>query len=452
MPLDQHIAFKAVSGGLEQDLETVPGFRSRHVFAAKFDDIMRHGYEPQPPGQSADFTRRRHGGALRNGQIEILSTMLRETSLSVRLQRSVVRASEWPSRYWTCSRGTSCLRRSVAVVARKEWQEKVPSGRPAALRRRLTIRRRSLPVSARSVSALAFHRGAEDGGLVGLAGDAGRLDEGFHLFLEIVPCRHLVDLAAFLAEVEPPLVAVGVLVADLEPGDGAGPRGGVGENHEQCLVAQADNVGRVDGSEEVLDLLLGKGGGLAFVGDMLGAADGGGGVETDAVIELLVGEEVAESREVLLFAGRGQRVTVLVEQVMLKVVADQEGRDDFEDDVIRPAPVKEAVDGALLGFAGVGVADARLEEVGVSVLGVWSGFLDDERWHDLAAGPVEVTAAHQHATVTVAVDACRHVNDFGNDFGLVWSMTSPLPGSGSCRNEESCIRRADAYHRLHPGQ
>ncbi len=85
VPLDQHIAFKAVSGGLEQDLETVPGFRSRHVFAAKFDDIMRHGYGPQPPNESGDFTRRRHDGALRLGQIEILSTMLRETSLSVRL-------------------------------------------------------------------------------------------------------------------------------------------------------------------------------------------------------------------------------------------------------------------------------------------------------------------------------------------------------------------------------
>jgi hypothetical protein len=71
VPLDQQISFKTVSGCLEQDLETVPGFRSRHVCAAKFDDVMSHGNGPQPLSESPDFTRRRHGGALRRGQIEI---------------------------------------------------------------------------------------------------------------------------------------------------------------------------------------------------------------------------------------------------------------------------------------------------------------------------------------------------------------------------------------------
>ena len=142
------------------------------------------------------------------------------------------------------------------------------------------------------------------------------------------------DLAAFLAEVEPPLVAVRVVVADLELGDGAGAGGGVGEDHEQGLVAQADDVGGVDGSEEVLDLVLGEGGGLALMGDVLGAADGGGGVEADAVIELLVGEEVPQRRQVLLLAGCGQGVAVLVEQMVLEIVADQEGRDVAEGDVL----------------------------------------------------------------------------------------------------------------------
>jgi hypothetical protein len=79
-------------------------------------------------------------------------------------------------------------------VARNEWQENVPFGTSAALRRRLTIRRRSLPVSARSVSALAFHRGREDGGSVGLVGEAGRLDVSFHLLLEIVAGGHMTGL------------------------------------------------------------------------------------------------------------------------------------------------------------------------------------------------------------------------------------------------------------------
>jgi len=95
--------------------------------------------------------------------------------------------------------------------------------------------------------------------------------------------------------------------------------GGVGEDHEQGLVAQADDVGRVDGSEEVLDLLLGEGGALALMGDVLGASNGGGGVETDTGIELLVGEKMPQGRQVLLLAGCGQRVAVLVEQMMLDI-------------------------------------------------------------------------------------------------------------------------------------
>ena len=97
----------------------------------------------------------------------------------------------------------------------------------------------------RSVSVpVALGGGAEEGGLIGLARKAGRIDVGFHLELEIVPGGDQVDLAAFLAEVEPPLHSIRVIIADLELGDGAGAGGGIGEDHEQGLVAEADRCCR----------------------------------------------------------------------------------------------------------------------------------------------------------------------------------------------------------------
>ena len=42
VPLNKHIPFLAVWGLFEQDLETVPGFRCRHVSAAKFSEVCRH--------------------------------------------------------------------------------------------------------------------------------------------------------------------------------------------------------------------------------------------------------------------------------------------------------------------------------------------------------------------------------------------------------------------------
>ena len=47
-------------------------------------------------------------------------------------------------------------------------------------------------------------------------------------------------------------------------------------------------------------------------GRLFGAADGGNGVEPDAVIELVVGEEVPQRRQVQLLAGCGEGVAVLI--------------------------------------------------------------------------------------------------------------------------------------------
>ncbi len=130
---------------------------------------------------------------------------------------------------------------------------------------------------------------------------------------------------------------------------------------------------------KVLDLLRLEGGRLAFMGDVSGAADRGGGVKADAVVELLVGEEVPQRRQVLLLAGRGEGVAVLVHEVVLQVIADEVGGDVAPGDLLGGAPGEEAVHGALVGQACVGVADAGLEEVGVGVLGVAAALLDDRR-------------------------------------------------------------------------
>jgi hypothetical protein len=42
VPLNKHIPFFAIWGLFEQDLETVPDFRHRHVFTAKFSEVWRH--------------------------------------------------------------------------------------------------------------------------------------------------------------------------------------------------------------------------------------------------------------------------------------------------------------------------------------------------------------------------------------------------------------------------
>ena len=188
------------------------------------------------------------------------------------------------------------------------------------------------------------------------------------------------------------------------------------------------DVAGVNGLEQVLDLGLVEGGGLAFVGDVLGTADGGGGVEDDAVIELLVGEEVAQGGQVLLFAGRGQGVAVLVVEVVLEVVADQEGGDVLEGDVVVAAPMEEAIDGVFVGFAGVGVADAGLEEIGVGILGVGAGFLDDDGSGDLAAEPLEAGSDRPGGKTSPSMRR-RHVN---NRF-LVLVHGTPLLRFGLCR-------------------
>ena len=91
-----------------------------------------------------------------------------------------------------------------------------------------------------------------------------------------------------------------------------------------------------------------------------------------------------------LMLGGDERAAVLVDEVMLDVVADEERRHLAQLQPADPAPAEEPIHGALVRLPGVGVADLRLEEVGVGVLGAGAGLADDGGRGDLAAEPLEV--------------------------------------------------------------
>jgi hypothetical protein len=68
------------------------------------------------------------------------------------------------------------------------------------------------------------------------------IEEGF----ELVVRRHLVALAAFLVEADPPALAVGEIIVDPHRHDGADAGEGVGHDADQGAVAQADQGRGVD--------------------------------------------------------------------------------------------------------------------------------------------------------------------------------------------------------------
>ena len=177
------------------------------------------------------------------------------------------------------------------------------------------------------------------------------------------------------------------------------------------------------------DLLVVEGGRLALVGDVLWAADRGGRVEDDAVVHLLVVEEVPQGGQVLFLRGGRQRVAGLVDEVMFEVVADQEGRDLPEFDPALLAESEEPVDGPLVGFPGIRIRDLRLEEIGIGVLGVGTGILDDLGRGDGAAEPLQVGVDDQLVPVAI-----RPVHGLDNlDLALRLVHDTPLLRSRSCR-------------------
>ena len=102
------------------------------------------------------------------------------------------------------------------------------------------------------------------------------------------------------------------------------------------------------------------------------------------MVHLLVVEEVSEAGQVLLLRGCRKGMAVLVDEVMIDVVADDERCDLAERQSSQAAPAEESIHGSFIRLLRVGIADLRLEEVGVGVLGVRTGLADDVGCGDLA--------------------------------------------------------------------
>jgi hypothetical protein len=82
-------------------------------------------------------------------------------------------------------------------------------------------------------------RRAEEGGLAAVP-DARRIEIFIKELLELVMGRHLVALAAFLIEPQPPALPVGEVVLDLHRDDRADAGKAVDHHADQRAVAQAD--------------------------------------------------------------------------------------------------------------------------------------------------------------------------------------------------------------------
>jgi len=83
------------------------------------------------------------------------------------------------------------------------------------------------------------------------------------------------------------------------------------------------------------------------------------------------------------------------------------------------APPEEPVYRALVGLPGICVRDPRLEEIGVSVLGLRPGVVDDRRRRDLSAEAFEIVLADQ--------ESVRRNDDCGKPSDSLWfsSMAPP---------------------------
>ena len=87
--------------------------------------------------------------------------------------------------------------------------------------------------------ASAADGGAEEGALARVA-EAGGLDVFIEEGFELVMRRHLVALAAFLMQTDPPAFAVGEIILDPHGDDGTDAGEGVGHDTDQGAVAQPD--------------------------------------------------------------------------------------------------------------------------------------------------------------------------------------------------------------------
>ncbi len=114
-----------------------------------------------------------------------------------------------------------------------------------------------------------------------LVSDAGRREVGIHLCLRVVMRGHLVALAAFFMQPEPPALAVLVVVLDSHMYGGAhAGTGEIHQPHEGAVLEAHDHIG-LNGVEKGPGLVGFKDGGLATLHHVLGTTHGARGVRGD---------------------------------------------------------------------------------------------------------------------------------------------------------------------------
>ena len=188
------------------------------------------------------------------------------------------------------------------------------------------------------------------------------------------------ELAALLPEVEGPGPAVGEVVHRPQPGHGPGAGGGVGEDHEQRLVADRRRRRRRRSSRGgSRTWRSSKAGVLPSRAEYLGPRTLEAGLMPTPWYICWLSKKWRRAARCCFLLGAESGWPSLSIEVVLDVVADDERGDLAEFQPAHPAPAEEPVHGALVGLPRVRVADLRLEEVGVGVLGAGAGLADDRR-------------------------------------------------------------------------
>jgi hypothetical protein len=92
---------------------------------------------------------------------------------------------------------------------------------------------------------------------------------------------HLVLLAAFLMQADPPALALGVVVLDVHMESSGDTSERVDQERDQRAIAQADDRARIDALQQLPCFVAIQNGRRAFLDHMLWTAHGGGRILAD---------------------------------------------------------------------------------------------------------------------------------------------------------------------------
>ena len=194
--------------------------------------------------------------------------------------------------------------------------------------------------------------------------------------------RHLMPLAAFLMQSDPPALALRVVILDAHGDDGADAGKGEGHDTDQRPIAQADHGRCVDAVQQLARLIGVQHRGFAGLDHMLRAANR---------MRRIGGDDLAGDQPVEQHADRGQvlldrRLRHRVLQVL--DIGRHMQRLDVGDaaNAVPVAPAEKVANRPVVSHAGVLVADGGGEELKEPACGVVAGVGDDARHHDAVAG------------------------------------------------------------------